>query len=116
MGAGRPLIYTEEKLNEIEKAIEDYTDSTDIPILAEFAYLNDIRRTTLYDHKELSNAIKRLIDKKEFTLEKKAMEGETNSTFAIFSLKQMGWRDKQEIEHTVDTSVIDKLREKYENK
>jgi hypothetical protein len=44
------------------------------------------------------------------------MEGETNSTFAIFSLKQMGWRDKHEVAHTVDTSVIDALREKYENK
>lgn len=95
---GRPVIYTEKKLNEIIKAVNEYTDKTEIPILAEFAYLNDIRRSTLYDHKELSHAIKRLMEKKEFTLEKKAMASETNSTFAIFSLKQMGWRDKQELD------------------
>jgi hypothetical protein len=116
MPAGRPVIYTEEKLKEISEAMDEYTDMTEIPILAEFAYLHNIRKATLYEHKQLSYSIKRMMEKKEFTLEKLAMAGETNSTFAIFSLKQMGWRDKHEVAHTVDTSVIDALREKYENK
>ena len=116
MGVGRQLVYTEEKLNAIIKAIEEYTETAEVPIIAEFAYNYGILREELYKHDELKYAIRNLITKKEFSLEKKAMDGETNHSFAIFSLKQLGWRDKQEIEHTVDTSVIDSLRDKYENK
>jgi hypothetical protein len=36
----RPVIYTEERLKEIADAMDEYTDNTDIPILAEFAYLH----------------------------------------------------------------------------
>jgi len=113
---GHPVEYTEERLNEIIDLMEDYIENTDIPIVAEFAYINRIRRQALYEHKELSDTIKRMIDKKEFQLEKKALDNDINSTFAIFSLKQIGWRDKQEIEHKVDKTVLDELREKYENK
>ena len=104
--AGRPVKYTKEKLEEIRQAIEDYTKKTKIPILAEFAYKNDIRRGTLYDMPELSDAIKALIDKKESQLEKLALDQKVNTTMAIFSLKQIGWKDKQEVEHTGGVKII----------
>lgn len=114
---GHPVtVYTPERLAEIRQAIEEYTEKTAIPILAEFSYTYGVLRQELYKHEELSDAIKDLMSKKEFQLEKMAMTNKINSTFAIFSLKQMGWRDKQEIEHTVNTDVIDDLRRKYENK
>ena len=97
---GRPVVFTEKRIAEIVKLIEEYTDNTPVPIVAEFAYLNNIRRQSLYDHAGLSDAVKRMIDKKEFQLEKLAMANKINGTFAIFSLKQLGWSDKHEIEHS----------------
>jgi hypothetical protein len=91
------LVYTEEKLKEIESKLLKYIEETDIPILAEFAYQNDIRRTTLYEFDCLSNAIKKCVTKKEAQLEKKALKNSINPSMAIFSLKQLGWKDKQEI-------------------
>ena len=96
---GHPVtVYTPERLAEINQAIEDYTEKTAIPILAEFSYNYGILRPELYKHPELGYAIKNLMAKKEFQLEKMAMTNKINSTFAIFSLKQMGWRDKHELE------------------
>lgn len=110
----RPVsVYTPKRLKEIKKAIEDYTEKTAIPIFAEFSFNYGILREELYRHPELSYAIKSLMSKKEFQLEKMAMTGHTNTTFAIFSLKQMGWRDKHEIEHTINTDAIDALKKEY---
>ena len=100
MGAGRPKEYTPERLNEIIKKMEEYTESTELPIAAEFAYLNKIRRTTLYDHKELSNALENMIAKKEFTLLRKGLDGDYNSQIVKLALAQLGYSDKQETQHT----------------
>ena len=102
----RPVKYTKEKLEEIQSLLEKYIEETDIPIVAEFAYLNRINRSELYLHDELKNTIKALIDKKESQLEKKALKGGVNHTMAIFSLKQLGWKDKQEIKHEGGVKVI----------
>lgn len=81
--------------------IEDYINHTDIPILKEVCYQNywnsdyvlELRR----NDDELSRSIKRLLDKKESQLERKGLNKEIDKTVAIFSLKQLGWRDRQEI-------------------
>ena len=39
-------------------------------------------------------------------MEKNALNGKYNSTMAVFSLKQLGWRDRMEY---TDTSALDKL-------
>ena len=91
---GRPRNYTNEEVKDIFNRLEKYINETDIPIIAEFAYLNDIPRTTFYDYDEFSTLIKKLIDKKESQLEKMGLYGEVEKTMAIFSLKQLGWRDK----------------------
>jgi hypothetical protein len=102
---GRPKEYTDEKIKEINDKLEKYIKETEIPIIAEFAYLNDIRKATLYDHEGFSYSIKKCIAKKEAMLEKKGLNGEINTAMAIFSLKQLGWRDRQEIE-TVGETII----------
>jgi len=103
--AGRPVsVWTEERLAQVEQEMNEYTEQADIPILAEFAYTHDYRRDQLYQHEQLSNAIKKMMNKKEAQLEKMGLMNAVNSTMAVFSLKQLGWRDKQEIEHTGETA------------
>jgi hypothetical protein len=60
----------------------------------------------VYDFEEFSDPIKVLIDKKEAALERKALDGEVNTTMAVFSLKQLGWSDKQQVEHSGETGFI----------
>lgn len=102
---GRPRKHDRD---EITALLNEYTDTTEIPIVAEFCYLNGLIRQYLYemskDHEDLSDAIKRCTEKKEVQLEKKALVGDVNHTMAIFSLKQLGWKDKQEVEHTGETT------------
>lgn len=98
---GRPYKYDYEKLTD---DLLDYIDRTDIPILAEFCYEQGILRENIYAMAErngnLKYAIKRCIERKEVQLEKKSLSGDVDKTMAIFSLKQLGWKDKQEIEHS----------------
>jgi len=82
-----------------------YVENTDIPIVAEFAYTRGISRDQLYAMEELSDALKACIAKKEFALESKALKGDVNCTMAIFSLKQLGWKDVQQREHSGATSI-----------
>lgn len=97
---------SKEKNEEILGKLEKYIKETDIPILAEFCYLNNIRRTFLYENTMMSNAIKALIEKKESQLERKALSKEIDKTMAIFSLKQLGWRDVQEINHSGGVTIL----------
>lgn len=95
---GHPVVWDKEKIDKTIKLLDEYIDKNEIPIVAEFAYLHNIRKATLYEKEELAYSIKRLTEKKEAQLEKGALGGLLNSTMAIFSLKQLGWRDKQEID------------------
>lgn len=94
---GRPRTFTDEQVAEIREKLVQYIATTEIPIVAEFAYQNDINRQILYDYPEFSTLTKKLIAKKEAQLERKGLMNEVNSTMAIFSLKQLGWTDKQEM-------------------
>lgn len=85
----------ESEKSEIVRKFEQYIAETDIPILAEFAYQNDVTRPWMYLQTELLTLIKKCMDKKESALERKALKEEVNTTMAIFSLKQLGWRDKE---------------------
>ena len=102
----RPKKYTEELISKIVKKIEAYTDAEDIPVLKEFCYKNHILKQTLYEHEGFSDSIKRLIDKKEAQLEIKALKGKVAASIAIFSLKQLGWTDKKEIEHSGGVTIV----------
>jgi hypothetical protein len=99
---------------EIAKLLNEYTENTEIPIIAEFCYLNDIPRDYLYKmgdkEPELLHAIKRCTMRKEVVLEKGTLTGVYDKTMAIFSLKQLGWKDKQEIEHSGGTNNTNEIK------
>ena len=73
-----------------------YIETTDVPIVSEFAYKNGLNRTSVYDIPELADALKLCIAKKEAALEAGALRGQLNCSMAIFSLKQIGWKDTHE--------------------
>ena len=104
---GRPKKYVEAEMVDI---IDKYTDEEDIPILKEVCYLNRWNHKYIYElaekHSGLSESIKRLIQKKEVQLEKLGAMGVINPTLAIFSLKQLGWKDRQEVENTTKSKII----------
>lgn len=93
----RPVEWTEESRSELLRLFLSYITETEVPIIAEFAYQNGIYRQRMYEWPEFTDAIKLCITKKEAQLEKGALSGQLNTTMAIFSLKQIGWRDRQEI-------------------
>jgi len=116
---GRPVTkYTEEYKADILEKFEKYIDDNDIPIVAEFAYKNNIVRERLYEFPELAYTIKRCIGKKETNLEKGVLSGKLNAAMGIFSLKQLGWRDRQELAHSGNISdgsdTENKLKELFE--
>lgn len=81
--------------------IYEYTETTELPILKEVCYLNNwnydyVKQMEARDE-NLSHSIKRLLNKKEVELEKGGLCGKYNKTMAVFSLKQLGWRDSIEI-------------------
>ena len=84
----------------IAVAFQTYIESEEIPILAKFASNQGFGKDLLYKwaetDEEFFNLIKKCTTKKEAALEEKGLAGGVNVTMAIFSLKQLGWSDKQE--------------------
>jgi hypothetical protein len=118
---GRPVEYTPERIQEIKDAMERYIQETEVPIVAEFAYLNNIRRAILYEIPELSYSVSKLTDKKEAVLEKGGLLGDYNASMAKFSLAQLGWSEKQETKVSGDiplsiSAKIEEIRAKYNDK
>lgn len=97
---GAPPKYSQDLIDELVKKFEKYISEEDIPIVAEFAYKNGITKQLLYERPDFSTLIKICTAKKETALERGALKGELNPTMAVFSLKQMGWTDKQQVEST----------------
>jgi ABC-type xylose transport system substrate-binding protein len=97
---GRPRKYSAKQIKEISQKLEEYIETAEIPIVAEFAYKNNIVREELYKYDEFSTLLKKLIAKKETVLEKGMLSGDLVTSAAIFSLKQVGWSDKQQTEIT----------------
>ena len=95
---GRPKRYSPEEAEIIIEKFNKYIDENDLPIVCEFAYQNNVNRDALYYNPEFSTVLKKCTTKKEAQLEKLAAFNVINSSMAIFSLKQLGWSDKQEID------------------
>lgn len=99
--------------------IDSYIERADPPIIAEYAHLHGITRQRLYqlaDEKKavgdmrLFDGIKKLSEAKEIKLEKNGLSGDYAANVAIFSLKQLGWSDKQNMNIYVgDTQEDDPL-------
>lgn len=94
---GRPRIHDPAVIGPIFSA---YIEQTEIPIVAEFAAQQGYGKQVIYDladvDEEFSYLLRKCVSKKEGALEAKGLRGEVNTSMAIFSLKQLGWTDKQE--------------------
>ena len=101
-----PKVHIEDLINDADA----YIESANPPILAEYAHLHGITRQYLYElangNKDLSDTIKKISEAKEIKLEKYALNGIYQPTMAIFSLKQLGWKDSADV---VDEKAIKKL-------
>ena len=62
-------------------------------------------------NEELSQPIKELLYKKESYLEREGIKGNLAQTMAVFTLKQLGWRDNIEVkaENTNRITIINDL-------
>lgn len=104
---GRPL---KVKIEDLINDADAYIAKANPPIIAEYAHRHGITRQYLYElaekDKELSDTIKRISEAKEVMLEKKALAGKYVASVAIFSLKQLGWKDSADV---TDVKAIEKL-------
>jgi hypothetical protein len=100
--AGRPRIY--DSIEELETMVESYMldckdNKTKPTITGATLFLGFCDKTTLYDYRDregFSHSIKRLLLFVENGYET-ALHG-NSVTGAIFALKNMGWKDKQEMD------------------
>lgn len=100
--------------------VDAYLENTSLPIVAEYAQINHITADYLYElarketaegRPELSRSIKRITDQKAIVLEKGALIGKFSSSMAIFSLKQLGWRDRpEEKSEAAGVTIIDDFK------
>lgn len=85
--------------------IAEYTDDTPLPILKECCFKNNWNYDYIMQlqrkHPDLSQSIKRLLMKKEVVLELGMLSGKLPAAAAIFSLKQMGWSDRNDLVNVV---------------
>lgn len=96
---GAKGLHNRYNIKQIVKTILDYTEGSPLPILKEVCFQNDWDYDYIMqlqrENELLRLAVKRLLMKKEILLEKAMYTGENNTGF-IFSLKQLGWKDKPE--------------------
>lgn len=125
---GRPLKY--KTADEMQKGIDEYFElcqpryATDAegnvlkdnrgnpitelnpPTITGLAlHLGFINRASMYDYElrgEFSNTVKTARSRCEQWVETNGLAGNTPPAMAIFALKNYGWSDKQEIEHSSD--------------
>lgn len=79
--------------------------AADFPTFAGFCCEIGIHRDTLHEwikkHEEFSDAYKEAKEHQERILVQNGLKGGYHANFAIFTAKNViGWRDKQDIEHT----------------
>ena len=103
------------KYDNLRQDIIDYTEQTEYPILKELCYLKhynyDYVMQLQRDNEELSQSIKELLYKKESYLEREGIKGNLAQTMAVFTLKQLGWRDNIEVnaENTNRITIVNDL-------
>lgn len=115
---GRPRIY--DTPDELEKAVNQYFDETDyqdITITGLAFHLGFESRQSFYDYEKneaFSYIIKRARLRVEMQYELRL--GNQSPTGAIFALKNMGWKDKQEVEQSGGLAITWNEQRTYETK
>ena len=88
------------KIDFVIKTMQKYIEDTELPIFKEVCYQNSWDTARIYqlgnENEELLDTIKALTNKKEAELERGGLTGKYNSTMSVFSLKQLGWKDRQD--------------------
>ena len=106
---GRPLKF--KSVKELEKKIDAYfKDETNLPwTITDLACWLDCDRQTLLNYQEKEEffgTIKKAKTRIEASIEKQALLGNYNSTFAIFNMKNnFGWQDKHEVDTTSSNRI-----------
>jgi hypothetical protein len=129
---GRPIKYTyREKLGYLEKLVK-FIEEEEYPTMPKFCRLNDISKRRIYEWANDENEntdtkgkyplgeyfkeyIAKMNDSQELFIEDNTLQGHINTTFAIFKLKQLGWRDQPEnvlINSTVIGEDVTRIDEK----
>lgn len=119
---GRPIEHDYEFLiNDVEPWLEDCYKNKKLPHINRYAREHGISKQYLYElagnlankgDRRLSDSIKKIAAAKEEVLETRTLNGDYNATMAIFSLKQLGWRDKVEAtieDNTKVNEIVDAL-------
>lgn len=110
MPAGQPPLYSSPE--ELEKMVNDYFEKTEKVTLAGLAVHLGMSRSSLYNYAERDqylDIIKKARQKIESRYEEK-MIYDDKPTGVIFALKNMGWRDRTETEHTGTLEVTQVIR------
>lgn len=86
------------KTGEVHEIIEEV--ATDFPTIASFAHKIGVSRKTIYEwakkYPEFGESVRRAKDSQEMFITINGLKGLVNSTFAIFTAKNvLKWRDKQ---------------------
>lgn len=108
---GRPIKYTKAVIQDICTKMDKYTEDADIPIMAEFCYLNNIRKQRIYEiiehNEDLSDSYKKMYEKGESQLVKMGLMNVFNPTMTIFTLKQKPYCyvDRQEVQLNQDDKL-----------
>lgn len=91
------------KYDNLIQDIVEYTNNTEYPILKELCYQKHYNYDYIMQmqrgNEELSQSIKELLYKKETHLEREGIKGNLAQTMAVFTLKQLGWRDQIEVQN-----------------
>lgn len=110
---GRPCKYNKESLNKIiDEYIEEYKTNGSTKIPTKIAFLNKagICRDVYNRYKKLpefKDALKRLENYLETEITLALLDKEKTNAGIIFYLKNaFGWRDKQEVSHTIEAITL----------
>lgn len=101
---GRPLIF--ETADDLKIEVDWYIENEKKPTLSGLAYALKIDRQTLYNYKErpeFFDIIKKATDYIESKYEERLIY-ENSPTGVIFALKNMGWKDRQDIDQNINHS------------
>jgi hypothetical protein len=99
---GPKVQWTDDKLDELADAmVAFYEENPDAKFIEDFTSANGIWRQRLSEwalkNEKLADARKRIDDITASRVANMGLNGGANPTFAIFALKQKGWKDQQDV-------------------
>jgi hypothetical protein len=110
MSAGRPFSIDRE---ELKLKMLDYLNGEGYKTITNFCVKNRVSRRYLYtlcdQDEELKHISEQILLSREDHLEKGGLSGDLNAGMAKFALSQLGWSEKQEIDHTSKHEKINSI-------